>query len=201
MSIFERIVRGRPPMRTSTTVLAVLALLVTVGGVAWAAPGLVKARGFQYTGTYRVTVELDAADRVVQWPSVGQVDLKSICMATSEGGIGMGGAPLAINNNGPGKVGIAYSSTVQAPEGTDPLPGTSGGFTWLAPNPPPEESYFIEGPDEKVSIDRPNGEGGIITFGIVDEDGTSVTGSMVWSYSFDYETNVGHGVFSLQMRG
>lgn len=197
--------------RTKTLSLGLVAGLAlgSAGGVAWSArdsgSGTQQARPFQYAATFQVTAPLNGDVVEVPWPTFGngRITFHSNCGAAfhpaSEGVPaynGVAGLTLGVRNESADRIGIAAS-------GSDAPPG---GFFWLQPKgtPPPEygfSDFYPFGVGELVNDVQPDGVGGTYTVAILDQGGTSASGTFAWAASFDTANNVGRCTFSLQLKG
>lgn len=177
----------RRPARRLAAGMATLLLLGGATGIAWAI-GVDKGKSYQSAGTYYISdPAADTAEdpgQTVNWPKVGRVSLGSECFAYRVAGsaqIHVGMKALTVTNNGPSPVGVAADS----------------GFVWLAPG--DQEAFFRVG--EAVNEAVPEGGGGVHTLAILDEGGTSATGTFAWSARAKPADDTGRCVVSLQLRG
>jgi hypothetical protein len=186
--------------RRSTIVLGAVALLLvgSLGGAALARPNPDKARPFEAAQTFYVTdvPELPTEEEQwtsVRWPKVGMARLGSDCAAAYDpatGAWGVGVKALTVENTGPRPIYVLWPN-----DPTDPFARTTA---TLAPG--ESEAFFAVGQvTNSDDITEPSGSVG--TFAIVDDGGTSVTGTIAWFGRWEPADNTGRCTFSLQMKG
>lgn len=191
MKDLGEVVRVRRPARLIAVGVAVMVLLASAGGVAWAVSAS-RAKGFQLAATYKVVLPAGGGEQRVTW-DVGRATLISTADSSIDpntGGIHFGVANLTMTNDGPDPIGVTT---------------TDGIFTavWVQP----DDGWLIGDAGEVANTGDPgfdpnglNRDGGMHQFALLDEGGVTATGLFAWSFHYDAADHTGHYVFTLQMR-
>lgn len=196
----------RSATRTAVVGGVLLVVMAMLGGIAWGAANITKAKRVDTAATYYVNAAPGAGEQWVELLNLGGVVVSGYCQADYLDpveypgypyGIGMGGG-IFVENNTSNRVVVTAE-----PWGEDTNYGND--YMWLAPG--DKDPVFGVGQwvNEENAADL--GRGSVSTFAILNHGGISATGTLARSAAVDPgDPNVagdemGRCVFSIQARG
>lgn len=199
MGHLGQIMRDGRYVRILIVGVAVVSLVTTMGGVAFAVTArptnsVAKGKNLDEATTYEIVLPAGGGSESVQW-EIGRATVEATASATYDpdtGGTSWAMGGLGVTNDGSERIA---------------LPGLGAGLgesrqcLWLGPG---EHWGDIAAAGEVYNtydyVPGP-GPGELIPMAILDEGGASVTGFFAWSFHFDPDTQTGHFVYTLNMKG
>lgn len=194
----------RSAARTAVVGGVLLVVIAMLGGIAWGAGNITRARRVDAVTTYYVNAAPGTGEQSVQLLNLGGVVVSGYCQADSLDpavypgypyGIGMGGG-VFVTNNTTHRVLVTWG---------DDMNVVGGDYMWLEPGMSDPVFGVGQWVNEENATDL--GRGSVSTFAILNHGGASATGTLARSAAVDpgdpgvAGDEMGKCVFSIQARG
>lgn len=189
MRSLGQVLPRRGSARAGVTALAIVALVVTAGGAAWAAHNVTNER--PYSGANTVTVDLTppgtAGDSVeANVLRIGGAQFWGRCWTVNDETSGFGvNVAFGVTNVGDHTLVVTQPPTQEFPDMN----------AWLEPG--QRDPVFGAG-QGRIGTDR---GASLLPFAVFDEGGTSASGTVAWVIYSDASDQTGRCTFTVQGRG